>query len=213
MNLYDTFPPRNLSPESTEWGRRVEEVLFSLANGNASSSQSVSGLNRTTASSLEDLARQLRDLDTQVKRIDEANRNLPAVVQGISNPSNFAVPVSGGWNTVASVSVVAPKAGTMRVSVIGSGMLRSPSTSTNMEASARVVLDTLVSPAIPGNFESPDGVWRNSFYVPWGWNVSPISAGQTLTFSLQVNPVDGASWPGGSGSYAILSVNGAISAS
>lgn len=211
MSLFDTFPPRNLAPESSEWGREVETRILDLATGNNTGSQSVTALNRTTAASLEDIAGQVRRLDEQIQRIDDAYAALPTPVQTLANPVNFGVSVSGSWNTIATATLTAPKAGRLRVSVIGTGMLRSPSTSTNMELTARVSLDTLNSPTVPGNFESPDGMWRNSFYVPWGWDVGPISAGQVVTFRIEVNPVDASSWPSGWGSYAVLSINGAIS--
>lgn len=217
MSVFDSFPPKNLSPESTEWGREVENRIFQLANGNKSGDQSLIGLNRTTASTLETLAGQVRilgeqvtRLNTQVQRVNDAYAALPSPVQASVNPTNFGVGSSGTWNTIATASITAPKAGTLRISATGTGMLRSPSTSTNMELSARLVINGGdPSATIPGNFESPDGTWRNSFFVPWGWTAS-VSSGQVVSVSLQVNPVDASSWPGGTGSYAVLSVQGAV---
>lgn len=212
MSVFDTFPPKNLAPESTEWGREVETRIFQLANGNKAGDQSIVGLNRTTAATLETLASQVKTLAEQVERVTEAYAALPAPVQASVNPTNFGVGITGAWNTIATASVTAPKAGTLRISAVGSGMLRSPSTSTNMELTARLVINGGdPSAVIPGNFESPDGTWRNSFFVPWGWSRG-ISAGETVSVSLQVNPVDAASWPGGTGSYAVLTIQGAVSA-
>lgn len=219
MSVFDTFPPKNLSPEATEWGREVENRIFQLANGNKAGDQSIVGLNRTTAATLETLAVQVRTLadqvtrlNVQVERVNAAYAALPSPVQASVNPTNFGVGASGTWNTVATASVTAPKAGVLRITATGAGMLRSPSTSTNMELSARVTLDGgLPSANVPGNFESPDGIWRNSFFVPWGWEV-PVTQGQVVSIQLQVNPVDASSWPGGTGSYAVLTVQGAVSA-
>lgn len=217
MSVFDTFPPKNLSPEASEWGREVENRIFQLANGNKAGDQTLIGLNRTTASTLETLAAQVRTLGEQVTRLNEqvtrvndAYAALPSPVQSSVNPTNFGVGSSGVWNTIATATVTAPKSGTLRVTATGTGMLRSPSTSTNMELSARLVIDAgSPSATIPGNFESPDGTWRNSFFVPWGWTVG-VSSGQVVSVSLQVNPVDAASWPGGTGSYAVLTVQGAV---
>lgn len=219
MSVFDTFPPKNLSPEATEWGREVELRIFQLANGNKAGDQAITGLNRTSAATLETLASQVRTLgeqvtrlNTQVERVNAAYAALPSPVQASTNPTNFGVSTSGAWNTIATASVTAPKAGVLRISATGSGMLRSPSTSTNMELSARLIINGgSPSATIPGNFESPDGTWRNSFFVPWGWEIS-VAANQVISISLQVNPVDASSWPGGTGSYAVLTVQGAVSA-
>lgn len=212
MSVFDAFPPKNLSPESSQWGREVEARIFQLAYGNKAGDQSITGLNRTTAATLETLSDQVEILAEQVERVNEAYAALPSPVQASVNPTNFGVGSSGVWNTIATASISAPKAGTLRLSAVGSGMLRSPSTSTNMELSARLVINGgSPSATVPGNFESPDGTWRNSFFVPWGWSRT-VSPGETISVSLQVNPVDAASWPGGTGSYAVLTIQGAVSA-
>lgn len=154
-------------------------------------------------------ARQLQLLSEQVERVTEAYAALPAPVQGLASASDFAVPLSGSWNTLATVSFLAPKTGTMSLSATASGMLKSTTTSTNVEASARIVMNGIASAALPGNFASPDGTWRNSFFVPWGWTEF-VTESMEITVSLQVAPNNGASWPAGTGSYATLTVMGAV---
>lgn len=58
----DVYPPRNLPGSSEEWGRVVETRVDSNSEGLQGVRDSLQGLNRSTASSLQELARQIQAL-------------------------------------------------------------------------------------------------------------------------------------------------------
>lgn len=58
----DVFPRRNLPPEAEQWGREVEKRVQGAEQALEISQQSLSGLNRNTASSLSVLGAQVSDL-------------------------------------------------------------------------------------------------------------------------------------------------------
>lgn len=69
--MTDVFPRRNLPDDgkgnsSEPWGREVEKRVINVETGLEMLSQSLSGQNRSTASSLTDLAAQVRDLRGRV---------------------------------------------------------------------------------------------------------------------------------------------------
>ena len=198
---YDVFPRRNLPPEAEEWGRTVEDRVYQAENRSATSDQSLSGLNRSSAATLENLAE-------QINRVEALYRAIPKATQQTKVETNFAVPGTGTWNTIASVSFTYPEPGTLSLSAIASGQLISPSTSTLMGCNYRIVATGLPpSHVAPGLYATPGGTWVNNFMLSWGWAI-PISGSSAVTVSLQANPQDGASWGGGTGSYAVLSVFG-----
>lgn len=56
MAVNDVFPRRNLPGEAEEWGRTVESRIVGVESLSERTQQSLLGLNRSTASSLQDLA-------------------------------------------------------------------------------------------------------------------------------------------------------------
>lgn len=212
MNETDSFPPNGLPPEAQEWRRRVEDNIYQLLSGISGNSDSVQGLNRNAASSLETLAGQVRNLSEQVERVNTLYAALPIPDQKTDTATNFGLP-SSGWNTVLSVSFVPPGRGRLIISAIGNGQLVSGSTTTNMEVETRLVCGSNTSPATPGLPASPDGVWQNNFLSSWGFEVDTLGGDATVTVSLQIDPVTAASWASGTGSYAVLSARAVFLAS
>lgn len=204
MNPQDAFPPSNLPPESQEWRRAIEDKAYELTNSVVGNGESVQGLNRTSASSLANLSEQLQLLRTQVQRVNDLYNALPIPTQRTDQTSNFGLS-SSSWNTVASVTFTSQGRGKLLISAIAQGQLVSGSTSTNMEASVRLVSSGTASPVTPGLAATPDGVWVNNFVSSWNFEATDLYAGSEVTVQFQIDPVDPASWGSGTGSFAVLS--------
>lgn len=196
--MTDVFPRRNLPPEAEEWGREVENRIYQAENGYDVSSQNLAGLDRSSSSTLDNLALQIQ----QVQRIVNL---IPVARQSRNNSSGFAVPTAGAWNTVISTSVSFSEAGTFSLAAIASGQLVQGSGSL-LDASYRLVTSTgATSPTIPGSYAFSGGNSVNNFQANSGWTV-PVSAGSNFSVTLQCNPASG--WPGGTGSYAVITLYG-----
>lgn len=199
--MSDVFPLRNLPTDAEEWGRTVEDRIYQAENALSGSKQSLLGLNRATGSTLENLAYQI----SEVQRLYNL---IPVAYQRTSSVSNFAVPSSGAWNTLATVSFSLYDPGTLSLTAEGAGQLVSGGTSTLMTASYRLTITSgSASTVVPGLFASPSGTFVNNFKVTWGWSV-PVTVGANITVTLQCRPDDGTSWPARTGSYAVLTVFG-----
>ena len=199
----DVFPLRNLPTDAEEWGRTVEDRIYQAENALSGSKQSLAGLNRATGSTLENLAYQIQE----VQGLYEA---IPIATQRTATATNFSVPSTGNWNSIASVSMAFPRSGTLTLDAIASGRLVSGGSSTLMTATYRIVAGGSASPAIPGLFASPSGTFVSNFMTTWGWTL-PVSEGVPVTLTLQCKPDDGASWPSGTGSSATLVAYGVFS--
>lgn len=203
--MTDVFPRRNLNPEAEEWGREVQRRIVRLENDTATESQSVQGLNRSSAATLDDLANQLKRLDEQVQAVQDLYDQLPKAQQSTGYNSNFSL--SPGWNSVVAVSFTAPGPGLFTLSASAHGQLVSGSTSSNVQATIRLAAGGSPSPGVPGLFASPDGIWVNNMMAGWGW-VIPVVANQVVTVYAQVNPTDAGAWGAGTGSHMALSAFG-----
>ncbi len=60
--MTDVFPRRNLPDEAEQWGRAHDDRVISLEQSVASLQQSLSGQNRNSASSIQTLSTQVKDL-------------------------------------------------------------------------------------------------------------------------------------------------------
>lgn len=202
MNLFDTFPRRNLPREAEEWGRSVEGKIYELENEAVSGKQSVDGLNRNTAATLQDLAKQLSLLDEQVQRIDSLFNQLPKGSQANVNPTAFAV-LGTNWRNIAAVTFPAPASGNFSISANAVGRLQTSSTSTNTEVTYRLMARGSAGPVIQGVAWSPEGEWQNSFSLSWGWNLT-VGEGEDVVVSLQARPEGGTTWAAHPATYATL---------
>lgn len=204
MNENDQFPPSNLPPEAQPWRRYLEERFYQLLNVLNANGQDIQGLNRNAASSLEELARQVRLLEEQVQRVNDLYNALPVAFQRTASESNFGL-VSSSWNTVAQITFTPPRKGTFMIDASASGQLVSGSTGTNMETEVRLVRGSDTGPATPGLAATPDGVWVNNFITQWGWENIAADPDRPVTISMQIDPVNPASWGSGTGSFVVLS--------
>lgn len=202
--MADVFPLRNLPTDAEDWGRTVEDRIYQAENSLSGSRQSLSGMNRATSSTLENLA-------YQVQQVQDLYDALPKVHQGTTSPTGFGVPATGVWNTIASVNIPLFSPGRFDVRADASGQLVSGGSSTLMTASYRLVATaSSASPEVPGLFSSPSGTFVNNFKVNWGWVIPVTIETPTITISLQCKPDDGTSWPSGTGSYAVLTAFGTL---
>lgn len=202
MNIFDTFPRRDLNPEADQWGRTVEEKIYALESGVTAGQQSVDGLNRNTAATLQDLAKQLGLLDEQVQRIDNLFSKLPQGSQANISPTGFAV-TGAGWRNIASVTFTAPSAGSFSIAANAVGRLRTTLTSGNFEVAYRLVARGTTGPTVEGAAWNPSGIVQNSFSLSWGWNFS-VGDGEQVVVAIQANPQGTAIWNANAGTYVTL---------
>lgn len=205
MNLNDVFPRRNLpGDQAEEWGRVVEQRIQSLEFGTVRQGQLVSGENRASASSMEELSRQVRRLAEQRAQLEAAIRALPRTVQSTTQSSGFGL--GGGWNTVLTASITVPAGMTQaKVLVVGSGQTVSNTTVGNVESSYRLILNGSASPQSPSPWFPGSGDFRSIITPSYGWNLG-VSPGATLTAQFQIAPQDSSSWPPHGDSYAVLTL-------
>jgi len=205
VNIFDTFPRRNLPAEAEPWGRFAEEKVYALENAITTNGQSADGLNRNTASTLQDLGKQLEKLDAQVQRLNDLYGQLPKAFQATQNRTNFAVGASG-WQNIASVSFTAPDTGKFTIGADAVGRLQTASTTTNVEVTYRLIAKTTASPTIAGIFWSPEGEFQNTFSLSWGWEI-PVIQGESVAVAIQANPTNPATWPAHPATYATIQSN------
>jgi hypothetical protein len=113
MQVDDVFPRRNLPGEAEVWGRDIEVATKDNARGVAIVSQELAGLNRSTASSLESLARQLDLIAEQQAGIAAAQATAATALAAVPIASLNTASASGftpttSWQTIATTSVSFP---------------------------------------------------------------------------------------------------------
>ena len=103
MAADDVFPRRNLGP-GEEWGRTVEDRLVVVERQADISRTGLSGQNRSTAASLESLARQLAEIEAQNAAIAAQNVAILANQAAISSEISFlqSASVSDGRGTLTT---------------------------------------------------------------------------------------------------------------
>ena len=193
----DVFPRRNLPDAAEDWGREVEERLVILEGVAQALGGRAVGVNRTQASSLQDLAQQL-------ERLDALRRSIPRSAAITTSNLNFGLP-STDWNTIAETTLTGTGTGGS-VTAVSSGTLISGAAETLIGTRFRLVLNNInSSPEFPGMY-TPQG----AFYVPvipsFSWNFTGTSA----NVKLQCAPEATQPWPGGTGSHVALALYGSF---
>ena len=200
MNPTDVFPRRNLPGEAEEWGREVEDRIRGVEYGATSQKTGLSSQNRASASSSQELARQIQSLQRAYDSIPKPRQN---------SGTATAFSLSAGWNTVLSVSLVAP-VGVNRLELLamGSGQIVSTTTTTTVESSSRLnLVGTGESPYAPGAWYIGSGDYRTIMAPSYSWSIT-VLPGQVITVEFQVYPEDSAAYPGNANNYAVLSLLG-----
>lgn len=193
----DVFPRRNLPDDAEDWGRIVESRIVTLEGIAEALGGRAQGVNRTQASSLQDLAQQL-------ERLDALRRAIPRSAAITTSNLNFGLP-STDWNTIAETTLNGTGTGGS-VTAVSSGTLISGAAETLIGTRFRLVLNNInSSPEFPGMY-TPQG----AFYVPvipsFSWNFTGTSA----NVKLQCAPEATQPWPGGTGSHVALALYGSF---
>lgn len=201
MNPNDVFPRRNLPGDADVWGREVEERIRATEYAAVTQKQAISGTNRTSASSLQELSRQLT-------RLQALYRSIPRPVQATATTTGTGlVP---GWSTIATVNITVPE-GVNQGTVLatGSGLLVSntDTTSTAVGSYSRILISGVAGPQSHNPYYQSFGAYR-SMVVPSASRSFPVTPGTVITVELQAYPDDAAYYPPNGGTYATLSVIG-----
>lgn len=199
MILYDppkdVFPRRNLGA-GEEWGREIESRVVSTERALGSLSQTVQGGNRTGASSLGDLGRQLQELEGLYASI-------PKVTQSTTSSSGFGL--SGGWQTVCSGTVAVPEnVSRAEVALFGVVWMRANlGAQTLVQGQSRVVIAGTAGPAFITSADAYDPGLGATNAPQYSREFSVIPGG-SFSIALQVNPANAAAFPASGDNYAVL---------
>lgn len=205
MNPNDVFPRRNLPGGADAWGRVIEDNIRDLKRAFLGQKENVKSDNRATASTFQELSRQVVRIGEALEDVQAGLRAIPKPVQSLASEANFGL--SGGWNTVASTSITVPEGVTFAsIAAYGSGQVVSETTTSNVETQYRVVVPGIGSqPAAPGPWAVGYGDFRTILLPSYAWNAS-VTPGQVLTAQFQVQPEDASAYPPNSKSYAVITL-------
>lgn len=191
----DVFPRRNLGA-GEEWGREVESRVIRTENALGSVSQLLRGENRTSASSLAELGR-------QINKLEDLYLAIPQVSQKSASASGFGL--SGGWQTLVSDSVTVPE-GMHNANVVLYGVLwmrASLGAGTLIQAQSRVLIDGVAGPAFNTSADAYDpGLGATN--APQYSRTFSVSPGGSFAISLQVNPASAPAFPAHGDNYAVI---------
>lgn len=191
----DVFPRRNLGP-AEPWGREIENRVVDTERTLGSLSQVLRGENRTSASSLGQLGRQVQELERLYKSI-------PQVDQSSASASGFGL--SGGWQTLVTDTIGVPS-GMVRVEVALFGVLwmrANMGAQTLVQAKSRVVIAGTTGPEFNTSADAYDpGLGATN--APQFSRSFSVTPGGTFTVALQVNPASAPAFPADSSNYAVL---------
>lgn len=190
----DVFPRRNLGP-GEEWGREMETRVKGTENTLGSLALLLKGDNRTSASSLATLGRQIQELE-------DLYLSIPQVTQQTATSSGFGL--VGGWQTVVSGSIPVPARMTKAdVVLYGVVWMRAVLSATLIQGQSRVVIDGVAGPAFNTSADAFDpGLGATN--APQYSRTITVSPGGTIPIMLQVNPADPASFPADEDNYGVL---------
>lgn len=205
MNPNDVFPRRNLPGDADAWGRVIEDNIRDLKRAFLGQKENVKSDNRATASTFQELSRQVVRIGEALEDVQAGLRAIPKPVQSLASEANFGL--SGGWNTVASTSITVPEGVTFAsIAAYGSGQVVSETTTSNVETQYRVVVPGIgAQPAAPGPWAVGYGDFRTILLPSYAWNAS-VTPGQVLTAQFQVQPEDASAYPPNSKSYAVITL-------
>lgn len=191
----DIFPRRNLGP-GEDWGRKMEDRVVGTERVLEGLSQTLQGTNRTSASSLADIGRQLQE-------IQALYASIPKVTQDTASSSGFGL--VGGWQTVCSGTVSVPLDMTQaEVVLFGVVWMRaSLGAQTLIQAHSRVVIAGVTGPAFVTAADAYDpGLGATN--APQFSREFEVTPGGSFSIALQVLPAAASAFPASSDNYAVL---------
>jgi hypothetical protein len=200
MNPTDVFPRRNLPGEAEEWGRKVEDRVRGVEFAASSGKQDTQSLNRTTASSLQELTRQLQSLE-------DLYNFIPKPQQSSEEEVGFAL--AAGTNTVVTASLTVPKgASLVNLVAIGSGHLITTTTGGLVTTQSRLELvGHSASPWIMNGWYTGSGDFRTVMAPSYSWTAT-VTPETLITVNLQVYPDNAGMYGFHASNYAVLSLLG-----
>lgn len=219
----DVFPSKHALPgDSVNWGREVENRIVGNEITLESLSQSVAGLNRSTASSLSDLATQLTslaaaqstlatqqaELTTQQTALATAQADITATQNSIpvttmqSNRATNISATSSTQTTKATVTFTVP-AGKTKASVLGIGAVRITDTVTNglTSSNARVVISGNAGGEFPAAKDAAVSQVINVLYATHAREFT-VTPGSTFTVQVQVAALNPSAFPANAANFA-----------
>lgn len=203
-NPNDVFPRRNLPGDAEEWGRSVEDRIRNVEFSTLGQKQGLSGANRTSASTLQEIARQLVQLRGFYDDLADLYDAIPKVGQVSNTVTGFGL--GSGWNTVATATLTVPP-GSNSASLLGSasGQLVSTTTSSVITTLSRLVIQGTEGPQTPNAWYPGSGDFRSIMVPSWSRTVS-VAPGDTLTVELQAYADDYTAYGYNAYSYAVISL-------
>lgn len=205
MNPNDAFPRRNLPGDAEDWGRKVEDRIRNLEYGYVGQKTNLQSENRSSSSSLQELARQIVQLNANQAALDAAIRAVPRTIQSTAQNAGFGL--GSGWNTVVYTEITVPSGMTnCKLLVIGSGQVVTATTTQNVQTSYKVNVPNVgESPTAPGPWTTGYGDFRTVMTPSYSWSFG-VTPGQTIRGEFQVAPNDSNAYPGNGNSYAVISL-------
>lgn len=199
----DVFPRRNLGP-GEEWGREVETRVVKTENVLGSLSQLLKGENRTSASSMAQLGRQVQELEDLYNAI-------PKIHQTTAEARHFGT--VGGWQTLVIADVFVPEGATLAtVALYGVLWMKADmGAGTLIQAQSRVVIGGVAGPAFNTSADAYDpGLGATN--APQFSRTFGVAPGGVFQISLQVNPASHPAYPPQMDNYAIITAITSFSA-
>lgn len=202
MNPNDVFPRRNLG-ESDEWGRSVEERIRNVEYAAVGQKQGLSGVNRTSASSLQELSRQLIQVRGLYDDLADLYASIPKADQTINTVNGFGL--NPGWTTVVQANLVVP-AGATKCSLLAtaSGQLVSTTTTGVITSKSIIIIDGSNGPVVENPWFPGNGNFKSTVVPSWSRTFS-VTPGANIGVFLQALADDYTSYGYNAESYAVLS--------
>lgn len=229
----DTFPSRHALPgDSVNWGRHLEDRVVLNETDLTTVQQEVAGLNRSTASSLQDLSAQLTglasaqaDLATQQAELSAqqttlsnqqaalstaqadiiaTQNSIPVTVMQSNRVTNISA-TSSTQTTKATVTFTVP-AGKTRASVLGIGAVRITDTVSNglTSSNARVVISGNNGGEFPAAKDAAVSQVINVMYATHAREFT-VTPGGTFTVQVQVAALNPSAFPANAANFAQIS--------
>ena len=191
--MTDVFPRRNLPGEAEQWGRAHDERVIALERENVTLRQSLNALNRSTAATLSNLARQLNAM--------------PIVWVGAFSQTGFGLNTVG-WHTVAEVKVtVPPGRETASVVAVAGGAAADLTSGGLTTAEARIIIaGSIVSPRFSAAKDSGASVVNNVISASYGVGDMSTALVPEFTVQFQMTGLNPSAFPPAAENYASLTV-------
>lgn len=203
VNPNDVFPRRNLG-ESDEWGRAVETRLRDVEYSAIGQKQGLSGINRTSASSAQELSRQIVQLKDLFDDLSDLYDAIPKVSQDTKSVSGFGL--SPGWTTLLESLFTVPDGATQcSVLATASGQLASTTTTSVITSRSVILISGEAGPVTDNPWYPGNSDFRSIMVPSWSRTFS-VTPGQSFGVYLQALADDYTAYGYNPNSYASISI-------